>query len=366
MEQYMFVLASNYQKLERENAQLKVQLNDVNSLLSEQKAENNALSQELNMPNPNEEFEKSLVRCTLESLAQVEGIRQTVLESFLSIQAESESVEKINILFDLSTSSLSDIANSMSGLNIKMSSMTQNISGLSDKADHINKFVSTITSISDQTNLLALNAAIEAARAGDAGRGFSVVADEVRSLATETNKSASEVADLVSNIISSTKTAVESAEDVKHNNETLSVGVNTLSENYSHIVTSSNKMKSTIEESAHRTFIQTVKLDHLVWKSEVYAVIHGVSNKSAQDFVSHKNCRLGQWYDTNGMQKYSSVGSFRSLDQPHAEVHNEGAKALEAFANQNQGQTITALQKMEKASQRVLGYLDDIANVRQA
>jgi hypothetical protein len=91
-----------------------------------------------------------------------------------------------------------------------------------------------------------------------------------------------------------------------------------------------------------------------------------MSNKSAQDLVSHKNCRLGQWYDTNGMQKYSGLGSFRSLDQPHAEVHNEGVKALEAFANRNQGQTIMALQKMENASQRVMGYLDDIANFRQA
>lgn len=361
----MFVLASNYEKLVRENAQLKSKLNDANSLLSEQTAEKNALIEELNAPVADDSFEKSLVRCTLESLAQVEGIRQTVLESFMNIQSESESVEQINELFDVSTSSLNDIASSMSGLNIKMSGMAENISGLSDKADHINKFVSTITSISDQTNLLALNAAIEAARAGDAGRGFSVVADEVRSLATETNKSASEVADLVGNIISSTKTAVESAEDVKHNNETLSLGVNTLNENYGSIVTSSNKMKSTIAESAHRTFIQTVKLDHIVWKSEVYAVIHGISNKSATEFASHKSCRLGQWYDTSGMQKYANVNAFRSLDQPHAEVHNEGVKALEAFAQGNKDYTIQALEKMEKASERVMACLDELSHLIQ-
>jgi hypothetical protein len=122
-------------------------------------------------------------------------------------------------------------------------------------------------------------------------------------------------------------------------------------------------MKSTISESAHRTFIQTVKLDHIVWKSEVYSVIHGLTNKSPSDFANHKNCRLGQWYETKGLQKYANNTAFRSIDQPHAEVHNEGAKALEAFAKQNKEQTIIALQKMEDASKRVMAYLDDLGNL---
>ncbi|MEL0647932.1 methyl-accepting chemotaxis protein [Pseudoalteromonas agarivorans] len=358
----MFVLSKKYLEIKNDKDELVKKIEELtahNELLAQ---ENKHLEQQLSFTQTtnDELFTESLLSSSIGCISQIEGVRQTVLESYSTIEQESQVSHQINDLLNNSNESLTHIASEMELMTHKMGSMSENISGLSSLAGSINTFVSTISKISDQTNLLALNAAIEAARAGEAGRGFSVVADEVRVLATNTNKSAQEVADLVKEIIDKTEVTVTSADDIQQNNTQLTSNFASLNSDYASIIDFCTNMKNTISQASIRSFIQTVKLDHIVYKGEVYAVANGKINKSIDDFTDHTMCRLGKWYKSDESNEYKSLSAFKQIDKPHSEVHKNGVQALQLIKQGKKAEAVKHIHLMESASEQVMHLLDQL------
>jgi len=133
-----------------------------------------------------------------------EVARNASLASQAASSADAESIEGQKVV--------SDVVNAINELNHDASNTSITIHELEKETEHIGTVLDVIKSIAEQTNLLALNAAIEAARAGEQGRGFAVVADEVRTLASRTQKSTSEIQEMIERLQVGAKAAVSAIE----------------------------------------------------------------------------------------------------------------------------------------------------------
>ena len=140
----------------------------------------------------------------------------------------------------------------MKKINDKVSESEKIVSNLGKRSDEIGQIVDSISGIAEQTNLLALNAAIEAARAGEHGKGFAVVADEVRKLAEQSSISAKNISELILSIQNDTNLAVESIES---GNKGVQDGMKTFSETgeaFRSIEAQVEKLEKNVQESMTR------------------------------------------------------------------------------------------------------------------
>lgn len=142
----------------------------------------------------------------------MEEMNATVLEVARHAQEAASDADKAKSEAEKGEDTVAGVVSAIDEVSGQASSLKASMEDLDVKAEAIGNVLSVIEDIADQTNLLALNAAIEAARAGEAGRGFAVVADEVRKLAEKTVQATTEVHQAVSNIQQGAKTNVKATE----------------------------------------------------------------------------------------------------------------------------------------------------------
>lgn len=319
--------------------------------------------------------------------AAVAEMAATVQEVAQSAANAADAAESANTSAKGGQQLVSTVSDQIGAVADQVRSSGEVIDDLARGSEEVSQILDVITSVAEQTNLLALNAAIEAARAGEQGRGFAVVADEVRNLAQRTQESTASIARIVERLQRQSATAVNSIgtsqqlaeESVANAEEARSVllrivdSVSVISDMNTQIATASEEQSQVaqdmdrhitgIADESRRTAtyskqsvtvtqrisshvdellqevvrfetnmegidLSAAKSAHLSWKTRLRSFLDGQSTLSEKEAVSHFDCAFGKWYYSEGQQKYGQMVEFTGIEAPHEQLHSTVKEAI--------------------------------------
>jgi hypothetical protein len=361
----MFSIFGNKHELES----LRQQINQLELQSRQQDQEIQGLRQQLNAADNDQQLLESKHAQQLGTINHLQGFSSSLvdMQSSLNTLANRLREEKNNAIAaqDISISSstaIERISKNLANLADSSCEASEQAGSLDQSSREIIGVVKMIRDIADQTNLLALNASIESARAGEQGRGFAVVADEVRTLAQRTAEATNKIAHLAESIRISSGNTRDQMNTLAEQTRLFSEDGLRATQTMHELLGFSVKMEKVVSASSLRSFCELAKIDHLIFKFEVYKVLFQLSTKSAADFAQHTQCRLGKWYyEGEGHNSFAHLPGYREIEQPHKSVHQAAINALQAYQCSATDAMLKELGIMEDASIQVLANLERMA-----
>jgi len=280
------------------------------------------------------------------------------------ISSVSDSSVQTSKLSTDSLQTLEKILSKMQVLDEQINDSNSSIEGLENTSNDISSVVGLIKDIADQTNLLALNAAIEAARAGEHGRGFAVVADEVRQLAERTQKATSEINISIDTMKQETGSIVFKSNEIMSISKNVSTSIEEFKQVMNTLEKDSIGVSNLSEDMSRQVFLILVKIDHIIYKVNAYKTL--TNNVIDIELSDSNSCRLGKWYHKEGKNMFEQAPSFTKIEKPHKIIHNKILENVNYVKDEkderlkHESVIVHNFEELEKASQELFILLDDL------